>query len=874
MPALARRRERLGAVAVPLRCRPRRQARLALPDAGSLSVGPPGSMLYRSAPMPPLATLLERAAVGGRIDDGDALALLDAPFDGPAGGGRRAARRRSRTSRHVLAEGLHPADDPLPRRLPLLHVRQAAATRAARVHDGRRGARRRSRGRRSRLPRGAVHARRQARAALPRRPRGARGAGLRDDPGVPRADVPAGARGDGPAAARQPGRDDAWTSCGALREVSASQGIMLETTSERLSQRGGPHFGSPDKAAGGAACDHRGRGRGRRALHERHPDRHRRDARGAARGPAGAARRSPSGTATCRRPSSRTSAPSPTRRWPGTPEPSLDDHRWTIAVARLVLPPAVTVQAPPNLHAEDDLPALLAAGLDDWGGVSPVTLDHVNPEAPWPELERLAQATAAAGPRARPAPGRAPGLRRRPRPLVRAGGRRGRPRPRRRRRPGPRRRLGRGSRRAPPRDVAAPRPRRGRARRWPPRSTPPAAGSALDEDAAVALLGARGRGPARGARRGRRGAPRGQRRRRVATSSRGTSTTPTSATSAAASAPSPRAGWPRTCAAPPYLVPLDEIARRAREAWDRGATEICLQGGIHPAFTGDFYLDVVRAVKSEVPDLHVHAFSALEVWQGAATLGRRHRRRTSRACATPAWPRCPGTAAEILDDEVRAVLCPDKISTAQWLAVHDAAHRVGLRSTTTIMYGAVEGRRSWARHLLRAARAAAADGRLHGVRARCRSCTWRRRSTVAGAPGRGRRSARRSCSTPSPGWCCTRGSRTCRRRGSSSACAGAAEALRAGVQRPRRHADERVDLPRRRRRARPGADARAHGRGDPRRGPVPRQRTTFYDDAPADRTRASYGAPPCTEPINPPVQDAGLVRPARLLRPREPPVAG
>src|SRR5918911_1573363 len=124
-----------------------------------------------------------------------------------------------------------------------------------------------------------------------------------------------------------------------------------------------------------------------------------------------------------------------------------------------------------------------------------------------------------------------------------------------------------------------------------------------------------------------------------------------------------------------------------------------MQGGIHPAYTGAPYLDICRAVKAAVPGLHVHAFSALEVWQGAATLrlplGTYLRRLRAAGLGS-----LPGTAAEILDDDVRRVICPDKVTTAQWLRVHDAAHRAGLRSTATIMFGHVEGPRSWARHLL------------------------------------------------------------------------------------------------------------------------------------------------------------------------------
>ena len=151
----------------------------------------------------------------------------------------------------------------------------------------------------------------------------------------------------------------------------------------------------------------------------------------------------------------------------------------------------------------------------------------------------------------------------------------------------------------------------------------------------------------------------------------------------------------------PYLVPEEEIVRRAREAWERGAVEVCLQGGIHPAFDGDYYASVVEALRREVPGLHVHAFSALEIWQGAATLGVSLEDYLLRL-RDLGLSSLPGTAAEILDDEVRRVICPDKIDTATWLEVHDTAHRVGLRSNVTMMFGHVDTPRNWARHLVRA----------------------------------------------------------------------------------------------------------------------------------------------------------------------------
>ena len=150
----------------------------------------------------------------------------------------------------------------------------------------------------------------------------------------------------------------------------------------------------------------------------------------------------------------------------------------------------------------------------------------------------------------------------------------------------------------------------------------------------------------------------------------------------------------------PYLLTLDDIAERTAEAAALGATEVCLQGGIHPDFDGDYYIDVARAVADAAPDIHIHGFTALEVTEGAKRLGEPlsdYLRRLMDAGLRS----LPGTAAEILDDDIRSVICPDKIDTEEWLEAHKIAHSIGLRSNITIMFGSVEQPIHWARHLLR-----------------------------------------------------------------------------------------------------------------------------------------------------------------------------
>lgn len=149
----------------------------------------------------------------------------------------------------------------------------------------------------------------------------------------------------------------------------------------------------------------------------------------------------------------------------------------------------------------------------------------------------------------------------------------------------------------------------------------------------------------------------------------------------------------------PYLLSLEQMQERVIEAWEKGATEVCLQGGIHPDFDGDYYIDVCRAVKEAAPGIHIHGFTALEVTEGAKRLGE-PLETYLRRCVDAGLRSLPGTAAEILDDDVRELLCPDKLSTEEWLEAHRIAHSVGLRSNVTMMFGSVEQPESWVRHLL------------------------------------------------------------------------------------------------------------------------------------------------------------------------------
>ena len=487
-----------------------------------------------------------------------------------------------------------------------------------------------------------------------------------------------------------------------LRRVSASMGLMLESAAERLCSRGGPHYGSPDKAPSVRLATLRaagelgiamttglliGIGESRReridsllALRQIH------DEHGHLQELIIQNFRAKSGTKMAR-----------------APEPDLEEQLWTVAAARLIFGARMSIQAPPNLQPEA-LPQLLRAGVNDWGGVSPVTPDHVNPEAPWPHLEDLARVTAQAGrhlsERLALVPAYAQACDRWTDPKIATRVRRMSDARGHARTDGWY--CGSGSA-LPPASASLPgasgSPRSGTAAGVSGILAAALDGVELPEADIVRLFAADG----------------------------------AEFESVIAAADALRAevvgdtvtyvvnrniNYTNICLyhcgfcafskgrggadlrGPAYNLDLREIARRTVEAAAAGATEVCLQGGIHPGFTGQTYLDIVAAVKAAVPDIHVHAFSPLEVWHGATTLQlplAQYLRRLREAGLST----LPGTAAEILDDEIRDVICPDKLRTSEWLEVIRTAHAEGLRTTSTIMYGHVERPVHWARHLKR-----------------------------------------------------------------------------------------------------------------------------------------------------------------------------
>ena len=530
-----------------------------------------------------------------------------------------------------------------------------------------------------------------------------------------------------------------------LRRVSASMGIMLESASERLCGKGMPHYGSPDKVpalrlrtmelAGEAAVPFTtgiliGIGETRRERIEALLEIRRLAAR----------------YGHIQEIIIQNFRAKPDTKMARAPEPDLDDLLWTIAVARLLFGPGMNIQAPPNL-SPGVLPQLVAAGLNDWGGVSPVTPDHVNPEAPWPHLDDLARQTGAAGKHLEqrltlyPAyvneperwldPAMGPAVM----ALADADG------------------FAKRDGWCPGEEAAVPeleselldvRPPPGSAAASPP---PPQGGGdstrvarqwgelqdivakcreaddSLTEAEVTRLFQVRGREFAYIT------AEADRLRREVngdAVSyivNRNINYTNVCYFKCQFCAFS-KGKHSEDLRGKPYDISAEEVARRCQEAWQRGATEVCMQGGIHPDYTGQTYLDIVQTVRRAAPGLHIHAFSPLEVWQGAQTLGLSLRDFLLRL-KEAGLSTLPGTAAEVLHDEVRQQICPDKLNTAQWLEVMETAHGLGFPTTATIMFGHVDRPHHWAAHLL-------ALRRLQGSHQRSRGQT--NRSPLEGEP--------------------------------------------------------------------------------------------------------------------------------------------
>ena len=485
-----------------------------------------------------------------------------------------------------------------------------------------------------------------------------------------------------------------------LRKVSVSMGIMLESSSERLLQKGMPHHGSPDKV----------------------PEQRYETIRlaGEAKVPFTSGILIGIGETRVERIESllalrdlnianghiqeiivQNFRAKPETLMAEAPEPDLNELLWTLAIARIIFGESMNIQAPPNL-SPGVLPKIVDAGINDWGGVSPVTPDFVNPEAPWPHLSNLADETANAGKllieRLAIYPDYAMGVEKWSDPAVQ---------------PLIRQAIdGQGFARVGNWSAGAviDPPANDLARVNAIAQSQPSADikgildkvkmeQTLSDTEIVRLFKARGDDYNYVCQ------VADEIRKSVAGDTvtycvnRNINYTNVCYFKCQFCAFS-KGKMSENLRGRPYDLSHEEIMRRTSEAYSRGATEVCLQGGIHPEYTGETYIDIVHSIKQVVPDMHVHAFSPLEVWQGAHTLGVSIHDYLARL-KEAGLGTLPGTAAEILDDEVRATLCADKINTAQWFEVMEAAHDLGFNTTATVMYGHIEKYEHLARHLMR-----------------------------------------------------------------------------------------------------------------------------------------------------------------------------
>ena len=524
-----------------------------------------------------------------------------------------------------------------------------------------------------------------------------------------------------------------WQDLQRLKPVAPSMGMMLETTSRRLfEEKGQPHFGSPDKdpAIRLRVLEDAGRsnvpfttglliGIGETLVE-------RADSIFALRKVA----RQYNGIQEVIIQGFRVKPDTAMRNDADVP---LDEWLAAIAVTRIVLGPRMRVQAPPNLVDLAECKLLLDAGVDDFGGVSPLTPDHVNPERPWPQLDDLTKVTAAAGftlrerltahPEYLREPWLDPRLISHVEALVDP-------------------ESGLANEDAMPKGLPWQEPDGGwdsvgrtdlhtaidtEGRRTETRSDFDAAygdWDVLREDVAQRKAPERIDGDVKEALAAAERDPAGLSDEHALTLMTATGPALDQLAHLADELRKATVGDDvtyvvnrninftnvcytgcRFCAfaqrrtdADAYSLSMDEVAQRAEEAWVIGATEVCMQGGIHPDLPGTAYADLVRAVKDRVPEMHVHAYSPMEIVNGSVRTGLSIEEFLI-SVKEAGLDSIPGTAAEILDDDVRWILTKGKLPTASWIEVISTAHKVGLPSSSTMMYGHVDSPHHWVQHL-------------------------------------------------------------------------------------------------------------------------------------------------------------------------------
>ena len=484
-----------------------------------------------------------------------------------------------------------------------------------------------------------------------------------------------------------------------LRECSVSMGIMLESSSERLCQKGGPHYGSPDKQPMARLETLKNAGKLRipittgiligigetieeriqslldiRKLHQDYGH--------------------------IQEVIIQNFIPKENTRMKKHSPASKEDLLWTLSAARIIFGKKMNIQCPPNLNS-DYLDQILDCGINDWGGVSPITIDHVNPESPWPQIQQLEALTNDKGLELNERLAIYPeyikdeswydkNLQSGILELSDSSG------------------YGRHDQWRCGESLTI--PESGKHDHWIPNKTKDISheisgildkshsGSDLDHDEITKLFHTRGSdylfvlNHADKLRQ----EINGDKVTYVVT--RNINYTNICKYSCHFCAFS-KGKTKENLRGKPYLIDNDEIADRALEAWSKGAKEVCLQGGIHPHYDGYTYINICKAIKERVPEIHIHAFSPLEVTHGASSLGLpidTYLEKLKQAGLST----MPGTAAEILDDDIRKNICPDKLTSQEWVDVIKTAHRAGIKTTSTIMFGHTEQPSDWSTHLI------------------------------------------------------------------------------------------------------------------------------------------------------------------------------